>query len=304
MSRRLAFPLISGRRLVGSPFGTRRGRRRGRGGETAGTRPYLPGDPLATIDWPASARLSAARGVDQFIVREYFDEEAPVVSIVLDQRPSMGLYASPSPWLDKPQAAEIAVRAIVASADDARAAVAVFDGSLDGVASARADQGTDADRAGARRAGRVRGVAECARRRARAAHAPASGGGAGKLRVPDLRLSRLAGRRIADGPPAHVRRRRPCDRAGPHVGAQLPGYPGRSAADRRRRDRRTATRATDSRRDACAWAGQRAALRELVRWFRSAGMDPVTISDTSPESVHRVFLEWAARRSRALRRAR
>jgi len=120
VSRRLAFPLISRRRLVGSPFGTQRSSRRGRGSETAGTRPYLPGDPIATIEWIASARLSAAHGADEFIVRERFAEEAPVVAIVLDRRPSMGIYEPPSPWLDKPRAVSIAVRAIVESADDAR----------------------------------------------------------------------------------------------------------------------------------------------------------------------------------------
>ena len=69
MSRRLSFPLIARRRLAGSPFGTQRSSRRGRGGETADTRPYLPGDPISTIEWAASARLSAAHGVDEFIVR-------------------------------------------------------------------------------------------------------------------------------------------------------------------------------------------------------------------------------------------
>ena len=95
MSRRLSFPLIARRRLAGSPFGTQRSMRRGRGGETADTRPYLPGDPISTIDWAASARLSAAYGVDEFIVREQFAEEAPVVAIVLDQRASMGIYPPP-----------------------------------------------------------------------------------------------------------------------------------------------------------------------------------------------------------------
>ena len=82
----------SRRRLVGSPFGAQRSARRGRGSETAGTRPYLPGDPIATIEWVASARLSAARGADEFIVRERFAEEAPRVAIVLDRRPSMAIY--------------------------------------------------------------------------------------------------------------------------------------------------------------------------------------------------------------------
>ena len=36
--------------------------RRGMGSDVAGSRPYLPGDDVDTIDWGASARLSSARG--------------------------------------------------------------------------------------------------------------------------------------------------------------------------------------------------------------------------------------------------
>jgi low affinity Fe/Cu permease len=43
---------------------------------------------------------------------------------------------------------------------------------------------------------------------------------------------------------------------------------------------------------------------ELIRRFRQAGMDPVTLDDAAPERIHRVFLSWAARRARALRSAR
>ena len=43
------------------------------------------------IDWAASARLSAARSEDAFIVRERFADESPRVVIVADRRPAMAL---------------------------------------------------------------------------------------------------------------------------------------------------------------------------------------------------------------------
>jgi hypothetical protein len=42
----------------------------------------------------------------------------------------------------------------------------------------------------------------------------------------------------------------------------------------------------------------------LVRTLRGAGMDPVVIDDASVESVHGAFLDWARRRLRAQRRTR
>src|SRR5262249_35836052 len=117
------FPLVPRYRLTGLPFGTARSTRRGRGGDLAGLRAYIPGDPISTIDWPASAKLSSARGDDEFVVRERFADEAPYVVVVVDRRPSMGLYPSWSPWLDKPAAVRAATETIVASALAARGAV-------------------------------------------------------------------------------------------------------------------------------------------------------------------------------------
>lgn len=119
--RRRAFPLVARRRPTGTPFGERRSARRGRGSDLASTRPYLPGDPVTTIDWYASARLSAARGSDEFVVRELYREETPRVMIVVDRSPSMALYGPHAPWLDKPAAVVAAAEAIVRSAAAARA---------------------------------------------------------------------------------------------------------------------------------------------------------------------------------------
>ena len=118
---RRAFPLVPRRRLVGTPFGVSRGTRRGRGSDVAGTRAYLPGDPVSTIDWYASARLSSARGSDEFVVRELYLEESPRVVIAVDRRPSMGLYGNGLPWLDKPAAVVAAAETIARSAGAARA---------------------------------------------------------------------------------------------------------------------------------------------------------------------------------------
>jgi uncharacterized protein (DUF58 family) len=125
--RRRTFPLVPRRRLVGTPFGEHRAALRGRGSEVAGTRAYLPGDPVSTIDWYASARLSAARGSDEFVVRELYREESPRVMIVADRRPSMALYGGGLPWLDKRAAVQAAAEAIARSASVAGAELGYAD---------------------------------------------------------------------------------------------------------------------------------------------------------------------------------
>jgi uncharacterized protein (DUF58 family) len=92
-----------------------------------GNRPYEPGDPVAEIDWFASARLSTATGGDEFIVRDRALDEAARVTIVVDRRPAMGLYPLPLPWLRKRDALREAVTAIVVSAATARADLAALD---------------------------------------------------------------------------------------------------------------------------------------------------------------------------------
>src|SRR6266540_2145725 len=90
--------------------------RRGLGSDVAGSRPYHPGDDVDAIDWNASAKLSAARSSDEFIVRERFAEEAPRVVVVADRRRAMQLFPPEFPWLSKPRAAAAALEAIAASA--------------------------------------------------------------------------------------------------------------------------------------------------------------------------------------------
>lgn len=98
------FPLVPRRRVVGLAFGGVRSARRGAGSDIAGSRQYRPGDDVAWIDWPSSARLSAARDEDEFIVQELYADEAPRVVVLADRRPSMGIGATILRPLDKPRA--------------------------------------------------------------------------------------------------------------------------------------------------------------------------------------------------------
>jgi uncharacterized protein (DUF58 family) len=116
----LTFPLVPRRRLVGLAFGSMRGARRGTGTDVAGSRAYVPGDDPTRIDWAASARLSSARGTDEFVVREHFADEAPRVVVVSDMRPEMGLCPPELPWLRKDVAVGVAAGLISNSVAEAR----------------------------------------------------------------------------------------------------------------------------------------------------------------------------------------
>jgi uncharacterized protein (DUF58 family) len=121
------FPLIPRRRVIGLAFGGVRSVRRGVGSDVASTREYRPGDDLAWMDWAASAKLSAARGEDEFIVRERFADEAPRVVVLVDRRPSMGIRASTFRTLDKPLALHGAHDLIDVSAHAARSLTGYLD---------------------------------------------------------------------------------------------------------------------------------------------------------------------------------
>jgi uncharacterized protein (DUF58 family) len=123
----LTFPLVPRRRLLGLAFGSVRSARRGMGSDIASSRPYRPGDDVDTIDWNASAKLSSARGTDEFVVRERFAEEAPRVVILCDRRPEMELYPRGLPWLSKPTVLVEAGRQIADSAAKARGLVGYLD---------------------------------------------------------------------------------------------------------------------------------------------------------------------------------
>lgn len=125
---RQTFPLVPRRRrLVGLPFGDLPSRRRGPGGDVIGSRPYAAGDPVSTIDWFATARLSAVSGRDAFVVRDRSADEAPRVVLLCDRRPAMGIYSSSLPFLEKPRVLVEAALSIVTSAAAARSDVAAVD---------------------------------------------------------------------------------------------------------------------------------------------------------------------------------
>jgi hypothetical protein len=121
------FPLVPRRRVIGLAFGGVRSARRGIGSDVASTREYRPGDDVGWMDWAASAKLSAARGDDQFIVRERFADEAPRVVVLCDRRPSMSITASQLRRLDKPRALLTAVELIGQSALAARSLTGYLD---------------------------------------------------------------------------------------------------------------------------------------------------------------------------------
>jgi hypothetical protein len=123
----LSFPLVPRRRLIGLAFGSAHSAKRGKGSDVASSRPYEPGDDIDAIDWAASAKLSAAHGTDEFIVRERYAEEAPRVVVVCDRRPAMQLYPEGYPWLSKPQVMIEAGTMIADSTAKARGLIGYLD---------------------------------------------------------------------------------------------------------------------------------------------------------------------------------
>ena len=121
------FPLVPRRPLLGMSYAAMKSARRGVGTDIAGSRAYRPGDNVDDIDWAASARLSAASGLDEFVIRERFADEAPWVVVLADRRPSMALYGDPFPWLRKWEALENAVDIVLRSALAARSVPAYLD---------------------------------------------------------------------------------------------------------------------------------------------------------------------------------
>jgi uncharacterized protein (DUF58 family) len=104
-------------RIIGSLFGSAASRRRGQSDDVVSGRPYVVGDDVRRIDWATSARLSAIRGDDYFVVRESYGEEAPIVCFTVDRSSSMGLYPREYPWLHKPDAVREMAEVVALSAN-------------------------------------------------------------------------------------------------------------------------------------------------------------------------------------------
>jgi uncharacterized protein (DUF58 family) len=283
--------------LTGLPFGTARSTRRGRGSDLAGFRTYVPGDPISMIDWRSSAKVSSARGDDEFIVRERFADEAPYVVAVVDKRPSMGLYPDWSPWLDKPAAVRAAAETIVASALAARGAVGYLECADDPLYIAPRgrsplelvrEHGCDAGEHSL-----ARGIEQLAR------SGSSLGTGSFVFVLSDF-LDPLphevwlagAARRWELVPV--VIQDPVWEQSFPEVGRVLvPLADPRAGSVLEVRLTASEARAERARREA--------RRRELLTLLASLGFDPVLVDRSEPERVQRAFLEWAERRRRALR---
>jgi uncharacterized protein (DUF58 family) len=299
---RRVFPLVPRRRFVGAPFGDVRSPRRGQGDETAGSRPYHPGDHIATIDWKASARLSAARGTDEFVVREFFAEEAAVVALVCARCPAMSLYRAPLPWLDKAAALRAAADLVAASAHAARAQLGYL----------------DVDGAGPHWLPPARGRLLDVRRRVAADTFDAPPDGLDRAlqtatgqakQLPPGSFVFVLSDFLAPTAPAVWRRARGLrwdvvpvviqdpvwEQSFPDVGGLLVPFAdpatGRPAPTwLTRRSARERARANEARLDA------------LLRGFRQLGFDPVVVSAEAPDEIAARFHHWARRRKLLLRR--
>jgi uncharacterized protein (DUF58 family) len=274
VARGSTFPLVPVRRFAGQTAGTRRSLRRGDGDEVVGSRPYRPGDPVSSIDWAASARLSAARNTDVFVVQEFFAAERPRVAIAVDRRSAMSLYERPFPWLDKADAVRVVTDLIVRSARAAR---------IDVLDEARRihDLGTSLRALALQRA-----------------------------RLPTGSFVFVVSDFLGELDPRHwVRLRARAWDVTPVV-VQDPtweqSFPpvGGIAIPLVAADGGDVREAWLSRREAMRYReAHEGRFRSLLGRFRQLGLDPVVIDSADPDLVLGPFLEWAARRHRLRRRA-
>lgn len=269
-TRRRTFPLVPRRRFAGLYGGAHRSVGRGDGDEVVGTRPYRPGDHIAAIDWAASARLSAARGGDEFVVHEFYAEETPRVAIVVDGAPTLSLYAPPLPWLDKTSAVREAVELIAASARAARAP-----------AESQRSEALPVQ---------LERLARTATRLPRGSFVFVL---SDFLRPVPARTWRALAARSWDVVPVVVQDPK-WERSFPPVAGVAISFvaPGETAA----RDVWLTPRAVRRRR-----AANETRWQELLRRFGALGLDPVVLDGDEPDVVHAAFVAWARRR-RALRR--
>jgi uncharacterized protein (DUF58 family) len=286
------FPLVPRRQFAGVQFGRRRSSRRGDGDEIAGTRPYVPGDLTARIHWPASARLSEARGMDEFVVREFFAEQAPRVAVVYDRRPAMAINAPPSPWLDKRGAADAALRLIQRSAAAEHGEVAYADASLRQPIWLRGSQGRDGAYDAGEDALRLPLEALCRRSAMLPTGSFVFVVSDFLVPVPARVLLRLRAQRW-DVTPVIVQD--PVwEQSFPPVGGVV--LPLADPATGRVEDVWIGPREARER----AEANERR-LAELLARFRRLAFDPVVVDSSDPTEISARFHAWAERRRRLLR---
>ena len=246
-------------------------------------------------------------------MRERFNEETPAVVIVVDRRPEMALYPTDLPWLHKPAALHEVARVLVASALNQRSLARVprlrartaaaeagapfwqppraqanvwREGSRDRL-ERYLDDAFDAPEDNVARALEFLGTVRSA--------VPI---GSFVFVVSDFIAPPAAGAVGARGRPRLGRR--PGDRAGPDLGAELP-------ADRRRASsslgdahgaERAARAPVGAARSRSGAGSTRRGSQTLRRDFVRLGLDPVLVGDAAPERVHATLLEWANVRAR------
>jgi uncharacterized protein (DUF58 family) len=288
------FPLVPRRPLLGVSYAAMRSARRGVGTDVAGSRAYRPGDDVDTIDWAASARLSSASGLDEFVVRERHADEAPWVVVLADRRPSMALYADPFPWLRKWEALEHAVDIVLRSALAARSLPAYLD-FADGEPYWRAPrgrrdlwQGEERARFQAPEDTLERGLERLAFQR------PALPLGSfvfvlSDFLAPPPRDAWLeAVERGWDVIPVVIQDPT-WERSFPDVsGIAVPFADVSSGASARARVSRSEVA---ERRE-----GNEARYRELLHGFEQLGIDPLVLERSDGSGVHAAFIDWAERR--------
>jgi uncharacterized protein (DUF58 family) len=259
---------------VGQAGGVRRSLRRGDGDEIVGSRPYRPGDPVSSIDWAASARLSAARDTDIFVVQETFAVERPRVAVTVDPRPAMSLYEPPFPWLDKTAAVREVSELIVRSARAAR---------IDVLESGRPSPDLGAS------------LRALTRQRAK---------------LPTGSFVFVLSDFLGDLDPGHWIRLRarawdvtPVVVQDPTWEQSFPPVSGIAvplvSADGGEVREAWLSRGEVTR---CRETHERR-FRSLLEGFRRLGLDPVVVGSEDPDAVLRAFLDWATRRRRLRRRA-
>jgi hypothetical protein len=291
----LTFPLIQHRRVIGLSFAAMRSARRGAGSDVTGSRPYRPGDDVDAIDWAASARLSTARGTDEFIVREHYADEAPRVVVFCDRRRALAATRAPLPWLDKARVIEIATKLVSDSAVAARSFLGYLDlGDPDEPCwrppRTQAELGHFADDRpfGARRTNLAEGLEHLVRQR-RDLPAGSFLFILSDFLVPPSRATwmRLVARRW-DVVPVVVQD--PLwDRSFPDVARLVVPFVDPETGDVvrvRLNEREVAARRAENE--------QR--LAELRQTFRTVGIEPVELTSDRPQDVLTAFLAWADRR--------
>ena len=302
-ARRPTFPLVPRRPPTGIDFGMLSSARRGPGSDVAGSRPYRPGDRLSSIDWHASARFSAVREDDEFIVRETFRRARAARGRRLRPQPvDEPLRPRPAVPL-KPAAVREAVAAIVASARAARAGVGWLDvsGGRDDLAPAAQHDRRALDRPALRAPvrrppdGFSLRIAELLRRGTERPKEPSFSS------ISDYLDPSSSARRAARPP-------RPRRRAGrhprPRLGVSFPAIGGvlLPVADPSGRASQRAPASSVAAARARRDANERRA-RQLRRALRSLGSIPSSSRRSVPAEIDAAFAAWAARR-RAARRAR